>query len=91
MEKAQIYRLGYVFLSLSSQPHPESIQPWYNGYILCLHNTWTSLVAQRVKHLPTMFKTQVQTLGWEDLEKEMATHSNTLAWKIPWTEETGRL
>ena len=45
-----------------------------------------------VKHLPTMWETQVRTLGWEDpLEKEMATHSSTLAWKIPWTEEWGRL
>ena len=42
-----------------------------------------SLVAQIVKHLPTMWETQVRSLGWEDpLEKEMATHSNTLAWKI---------
>ena len=48
----------------------------------------TSLVAQMVKHLPTMRETQVQSLGWEDpLEKEMATHSSTLVWKIPWTEE----
>ena len=40
-----------------------------------------------VKHLPTMWETQVRSLGWEDpLEKEMATHSSTLAWKIPWTE-----
>ena len=45
-----------------------------------------------VKHLPTMWETQVRSLGWEDpLEKEMATHSSTLAWKIPWTEEGGRL
>ena len=51
-----------------------------------------SLVAQTVKHLPTMRETLVQTLGREDLlEKEMATHSSTLAWKIPWTEEPGRL
>ena len=42
-------------------------------------------------HLPTMQETQVQSLGWEDLEKEMATHSSILAWKIPWTEEPGRL
>ena len=50
-----------------------------------------SLVAQIVKHLPTMQETGVQSLGWEDpLEKEMATHSSTLAWKIPWTEECGR-
>ena len=45
-----------------------------------------------VKHLPTMWETQVQSLSWEDpLEKEMATHSSTLAWKIPWTEERCRL
>ena len=48
-------------------------------------------MAQNVKHLPTMQETQVQSLGQEDpLEKEMATHSSTLAWKIPWTEEPGR-
>ena len=52
----------------------------------------TSLVAQTVKRLPTMRETQVQSLGWEDLlEKEMATHSSILAWKIPWTEEPVRL
>ena len=52
----------------------------------------TSLVAYMVKHLTTMRETQVQSLGWEDpLEKEIATHSSTLAWKIPWTEEHGRL
>ena len=53
---------------------------------------WTSLVAQMVKRLPTMQKTRVQSLGQEDpLEKEMATHSSVLAWKIPWMEEPGRL
>ena len=52
----------------------------------------TSLVAQMVKHLPTMRKTWVRSLGWEDLlEKEMAIHSSILAWKIPWMEEPGRL
>ena len=51
-----------------------------------------SLVAQTVKCLPTMQETQVQSLGQEDLlEKEMETHSSTLAWKTPWTEEPGRL
>ena len=45
-----------------------------------------------VKHMPTMWETQVQSLGWEDpLEKEMGTHSSTLAWKIPWMEECVRL
>ena len=51
-----------------------------------------SLVAQRVKRLPAVQETQVQSPRWEDpLEKEMATHSSTLAWKIPWTEEPCRL
>ena len=51
-----------------------------------------SLVAQTVKHLSTMWETQVWSLGQEDpLEKEMAIHSSTIAWKIPWTEEPGRL
>ena len=49
-------------------------------------------MAQTVKRLPTMQESHVQSLGWEDpLEKEMATHSSTLAWKIPWMEEPGRL
>ena len=53
---------------------------------------WHSLVAQVVKCLLVMQETRVQSLGWEDpLEKEMATHFSTLAWKIPWTEEPGRL
>ena len=48
----------------------------------------TSLVAQMVKCLSTMWKTWVRPLGWEDpLEKEMAVHSSTVAWKIPWTEK----
>ena len=51
-----------------------------------------SLVVQTVKYPPTMQETQVQSLGQEDpLEKEMVTHSSTLAWEIPWTEEPGRL
>ena len=49
-------------------------------------------MAQMVKHLPTMWETQVSSLGQEDsLEKEMATHSSILAWKIPWMEEPDRL
>ena len=49
-------------------------------------------VAQMVKCLPAMWETQVRSLGWEyPLDKEMATHSSTLAWKIPWMEEPGRL
>ena len=50
------------------------------------------LVAQRLKRLPAMWKTRVRSLGWEDpLEKEMATHSGILAWRIPWMEEPGGL
>ena len=50
------------------------------------------LVAQKVKRLTAVQETRVRSLGWEDpLEKEMATHSSTLAWKIPWTKEPGRL
>ena len=53
---------------------------------------WASMVAQRLKHLPGMRETQVRSLGLEDpLEKEMATHSSTLAWRIPRMEEAGRL
>ena len=52
----------------------------------------TSFVAHMVKNLHEMQETWVRSLGWDDpLEKEMATHSSILAWKIPWTEEPGRL
>ena len=55
-------------------------------------NVWASLVAQSIKNLPAVQETQVRSLGWEDpLEKEMATHSSILAWKISWTEEPGGL
>ena len=51
-------------------------------------DVWASLVADMVKHLSAMQKTQVQSLGWENpLEKEMATHSSILVWRIPGTEE----
>ena len=54
--------------------------------------SWASVVAQRLKCLPEMQETGIRSLGWEDpLEKEMATHSSTLAWRIPWREEPGRL
>ena len=58
----------------------------------CLLDSWVSLVAQTVKNLPAMQETQVQCLGREDtLEKGMATHSSTLAWRTPWMEEPGGL
>ena len=57
--------------------------------------TWlgqASLVTQMVKNLPVRQETRVGSLGWEDpLEKEVATHSRILAWRIPWTEEPGGL
>ena len=62
--------------------HRALIWPWL----------WASLVSQRLKHLPAMQETQVRSPSLEDpLEKEMATHSSTLAWRIPWREEPGRL
>ena len=69
----------------------------HDFFFLRLHHAcnacnWASLVAQMVKHLPTMRKTGVRSLGQEDpLEKEMATHSSILALNIPLTEEPGRL
>ena len=53
---------------------------------------WASLGAQMVKNPPTMRETWVQSLGWENpLEKGTATHSSVLAWRIPWTEDPGKL
>ena len=69
------------------------LRAWVNEWIRkCSSVVWgASLVVQRVKRLPAMQETWVQFLGWEDpLEKEMATHFSTLAWKISWTEEPGR-
>ena len=57
-----------------------------------LQYLWVSLMAQTVKNPSAMQETWVQSLGWEDLlEDGMATHSSILAWRIPWTEEPGRL
>ena len=65
---------------------------WYFHCLGEIIHIGTSLVAQTVKCLPIMWETWVWSLGQEDpLEKEMATHSSTLAWKIPWTEEPGGL
>ena len=57
-----------------------------------LDSAWASLLAQRLKCLPPMWETRVWFLGWEDpLDKEMVTHSSSLAWRIPWAEKPGRL
>ena len=98
--------LRYVFYTFSSVQSLSPVQvfatPWTAAHQASLSITnsqsftqthvWTSLVAQTVKCLPTMQETWVQSLGQEDpLEKEIATHCSTLAWKIPWVEEPGRL
>ena len=76
------YRFSLNFISLSV------VDPVF----FCLSLTEDSLMAQTVKCLPAMQKTWIQSLCWEDLlEKEMATHSSILAWRIPWTEEPSRL
>ena len=77
---------------------PEELQTQFNNFTIGRNKNgnlvskwakdWASLVAQLVKNLPAVRETQVRSLGWEDpLEKEMATHSSILAWKISWTEE----
>ena len=65
---------------------------YYEVYLMFSCLSRASLVAQRLKHLPAMRETWVRSPGREDpLEKEMATHSSILAWRIPWTEEPGGL
>ena len=64
----------------------------FNSFTWLYGRSWASLVAQMVKNLPGMQKTWIQSLGQKDLlKKGMATHSSILAWRIPWTEEPGRL
>ena len=78
---------------------PLGTQEASSGSSFCLFIFWmgeayeeASLVAQMVKNLPAMWETWVQSLGQEDTpEKGMATHSSILAWRIPWTDEPGRL
>ena len=69
-----------------------SFIPLHCSFKKALSLLWAFLVAQTVKHLPTMRETQVRSLGRTDpLEKEIATHSSILAWKITWAEEPDRL
>ena len=78
-----IYKKAMAFF-LMIKSIVEFYSPFFGGGV--------SLVTQSVKNLPAMRETWVQSLGWEDpLEKEMVTHSSSLDWKIPWTEEHGRL
>ena len=70
----------------------QSTRVYYIAQICFSMLPGASLVAQTIKNLPVMLESQVQSLGQEDsLEKEIATHSSILAWKIPWTEEPGGL
>ena len=79
------------WMNLEPIKQSEVSQKEKEKYHVLMH-IWTYLVAQMVKHLPTMQETWVQSLSREDLlEKEMAIHSSILAWKIPWMEEPGRL
>ena len=62
------------------------------GFVVVKHIILASLMDQMIKNPPAMRETWVQSLGWEDpLDEIMANHSSILAWKIPWTEEPGRL
>ena len=79
-------------MQLVSEPGLEARCPGSQDIPLPEEWNRASLVAQMVKRLPGMQETWVRSLGWDNpLEKEMATHSSTLVWKIPWTEEPGRL
>ena len=82
-------------LSHQGSPLPNFLNKWFQRIkkkkVLNSFG-WFRLVAQTVKHLPAMRETQVRFLIWEDpLEKEMAIHSSTLAWRIPWMEDPDRL
>ena len=91
MISLQCKGLSSVFSNTTVQKHQFfGAQPlWFRSHI---HKYWASLVVQRVKRLPAMRETWVRSLGKEyPLEKEMPTHSSTLAWIIPWTEKPGGL
>ena len=78
--------------SIQQGTHSPRRVSWYFFQYSSSPAFWAPVVAQIVKHLPAMWETWVQSLGWEDpLEKFMATHSSILAWRIPWTEEPDRL
>ena len=80
-----------VFIPISKRGNAKECSN-YCTFVLISHANRASLVVQRLKRLPAMCETWIQSLGWEDpLEKETATHSSILAWRIPWTEEIGGL
>ena len=88
----QLFHFLKAILDPPNSLSTESRNKWVLCILCALCCALLSLVSQMVKWLPAMQETWVRSLGWEDpLEKEMATHSSTLAWEIPWTEEPGRL
>ena len=79
------HRFTQSIIKILSMPLTRADNP-----LLCCY--WVSLLAQQVKSLPAVWESRVRSLAWEDvLEKERATHSGILAWRIPWTEEPGGL
>ena len=77
-----IHFSGVIYIYIHTHTH--------SHIYICMY--WACLVAQTVKNPPAMRETWVRSLGWEDALKEgMATHFSILAWRIPWTEEPGRL
>ena len=88
------YIFKYTWLQLPVIKTLQHVKSWI--YMILFNNhfnkPWASLVARRLKRLPAIRETWVRSLGQEDpLEKEMATHSSILDWRIPWTEEPGGL
>ena len=76
-----------VFIPIPKKDNAKECSNYHTSALILL-----PLIAQLANHLPVMKETWVQFLGWEDpLEKEIAMHSNILAWRIPWTEEPGGL
>ena len=89
MKPASALNRASLFLGLLYHKNDHSLHLFFSVGFRVLG---ASLVAQRLKRLPAMKETWVRSLGQEDpLEKEMATHSSILAWRIPWTEEPGGL
>ena len=94
------YRTSLVAQLVKNLPAMQKTPVWFldwevppgEGIGYLLHYSWASLMAQTVKNPPAMQETWVWSLGWEDpLEEGMATNSSILAWRILWTEESGRL
>ena len=96
LQSKELQRVGHD-LSTKQQQNQLTLHPWIPGTWKALrrarrHLIWASLVAQAVNNPSAIWETWVRSLGWEgSLEKEVATYSSILAWRIPWTVEPGRL